>query len=221
MTVKNSKTKRKEDIKLLILEAARKLFLEQGFQATSVRKIAAEIGYSPTTIYLYYKDKNDIIYALHQEGFSLLRMKLTALAHVENPFERLKALGYSYLMFAKDYPDYYELMFMLKEPMQYLDNESEKEIWEGGRQVYAFIVSTIEECQEEGYFYSINPNEVALQAWSVVHGLCSLFLTTRLQKLVSDEPTPEESEGVLESVFKAYVDFVEQSKRLKNATNEN
>src|SRR5690625_6541021 len=73
----NKKTK--GDIKTAIINAAKKLILEKGFEATSLRKIAAEIGYSPTTIYLYYKDKNDIIYALHQDGFNLFRSKLDPL----------------------------------------------------------------------------------------------------------------------------------------------
>src|SRR5690554_7192785 len=123
------KKKPKEDIKTAILNAAKNLFLEKGFEATSLRKIAVEIGYSPTTIYLYYKDKNDIVYALHQEGFSLLRSELTALMIVEDPFERLKALGRSYLQFAKENPDYYELMFIQKEPMEFLDKDSENELW--------------------------------------------------------------------------------------------
>ncbi|VTQ03121.1 TetR/AcrR family transcriptional regulator [Sphingobacterium daejeonense] len=67
------KLKHKEDLRTLILEAAKKLFVQEGYEATSIRKIAKEIGFSPTTIYLYYKDKSDIVYALHQVGFGILR----------------------------------------------------------------------------------------------------------------------------------------------------
>lgn len=206
------KPKPKEDIKLSILNAAKKLFLEQGFEATSLRKIAVKIGYSPTTIYLYYKDKNDIIYELHQEGFNLFRAQLTALMTISHPFERLKALGDSYINFAQEHPDYYELMFMLKEPMRYLDSESDKEIWEGGKEMFSFILHTIQECQKEGYFYDNNPNHIAMQAWGAVHGLCSLYITTRLQRIAEgsfDFTSPEE---LLESSFRTYVDFIEKTK---------
>lgn len=79
------KGKQKADVKKLILSAAKKLFIEEGYRETSIRKIAAEIGYSPTTIYIYYKDKNDIVYALHQEGFSMLKTFFSALQIVEDP----------------------------------------------------------------------------------------------------------------------------------------
>jgi AcrR family transcriptional regulator len=216
MKALEAKNKRKEDVKLLILNAAKKLFLEKGFQATSVRNIATEIGYSPTTIYLYYKDKSDIVYDLHQEGFAILKNNLTTLSMVEAPFERLKALGRSYLNFAKENPDFYELMFVLKEPMQFLDNDSNEEIWEGGRQVFGFIVNTIKECQSEGYFYTKDPNYIALQAWGMVHGLCSLHITTRLQKIAQENFTSASSDELLEQAFKTYVEFIERTNSLKH-----
>jgi AcrR family transcriptional regulator len=123
MKVQEKKSKRKEDVKVLILNAAKKLFLEEGYQSASIRKIAAEIGLSPTTIYLYYKDKSDIAYALHLEGFAILRTLFSALISVESPFERLKATGRIYLKFSVDNPDFYSIMFMMKEPMDFLDSE--------------------------------------------------------------------------------------------------
>ncbi|MBW7869090.1 MAG: TetR/AcrR family transcriptional regulator [Brumimicrobium sp.] len=208
-----TKVKHKEDIKLSILNAAKTLFTEKGFEATSIRNIASEIGYSPTTIYLYYKDKNDIIYTLHQEGFDILRNKLTVLAFVENPFERLKALGKAYLKFAKEHRDYYELMFIQKEPMNFLDQDPNKEIWEGGRQIFSFIVGTISECQNMGYFNEDSPNDIALHSWGFVHGLCSLYLTTRLEKVACENFSTEPAEVLLDSAFNAYIRFVEQAKR--------
>src|SRR5690606_17197717 len=110
MGIKERKARHRENLKVQILEAAKKLFVKDGYQATSIRKIAAEIEFSPTTIYLYYKDKSDIAYALHQEGFSLLRERFVALEFVEQPFERLRAMGRAYIQFALDHPDFYELM---------------------------------------------------------------------------------------------------------------
>src|SRR5690606_20281741 len=114
MRIKERKERHKENLKAQILEAAKKLFVKDGYEATSIRRIAAEIEFSPTTIYLYYKDKSDIAYALHQEGFLLLRERFGALEFVENPFERLKAMGRAYIQFAVDHPDFYELMFVMR-----------------------------------------------------------------------------------------------------------
>lgn len=211
---KEKKIKQKEDIKELILNAAKETFVKDGYQGTSIRKIASKIGYSPTTIYLYYKDKNDIIYHLHQEGFNLLKMMFTALINIDSPFERLKALGRTYIQFAKENPEYYELMFVTKEPMVFLDEFNEK-IWEEGSRVFDSIRQTITECQEEGYFIQGKPEHITLQAWSIVHGICSLYLSTRLQKIGQVNMKVEDAEYLLDSTFKNYVDFVEQTKRKK------
>jgi AcrR family transcriptional regulator len=67
MTIANRKERQKEELRGKILEAAKALFIERGFEETSIRNIAEKIEYSPTTIYLYFKDKDDIFYSLHQE----------------------------------------------------------------------------------------------------------------------------------------------------------
>ena len=212
MKVSDKKVKRKEDVRTLILNAAKKLFVEEGYGSASIRKIAYEIGYSPTTIYLYYKDKSDIVHALHKEGFAILRMMFSSSVFVEDPFERLKVIGKTYLKFSKEYPDFYEVMFIMKEPMDYLESTSETECWEEGMQVFSLLVQTIIDCQEAGYFPGKNPEHTALQAWSMVHGLCSLHITTHLQK-VGEECLSEESYGFLvEETFKTYVELMGQTK---------
>ena len=85
MEIKERKLRHKEDLKQSILDAAKKLFLSEGYGATSIRKIAAEIEFSPTTIYLYYKDKAEIAHALHQEGFKELGARFAVLATVAGP----------------------------------------------------------------------------------------------------------------------------------------
>ncbi|HNR86201.1 MAG TPA: TetR/AcrR family transcriptional regulator [Taishania sp.] len=212
MTPQERKKGKKEDVRKLILDAAKKLFIEQGYEATSMRNIATEINYSPTTIYLYYKDKGDIIYALHQEGFTILKMLFMPLATVEAPFERLKALGRTYLNFAKEYPEYYEVMFMMKEPMDHLDKTANEELWEGGKEMFGFIISTIVECQEKGFFSKDNPHYIALQAWAMVHGLCSLYLTTRIHKIGMENEAALSADALLDNAYKSFVSFIESKK---------
>lgn len=72
MGIKERKEKHRKDLTMKILDAAKALFLRDGYNATSIRKIAEQIEFSPTTIYLYYKVKADIMFKLNQEGFKLL-----------------------------------------------------------------------------------------------------------------------------------------------------
>lgn len=117
MGIAERRSKHKENLRQAILDAAKKLFLRDGYHATSIRKIAQEIEFSPTTIYLYYKDKAEIAHALHIEGFKLLGQQLSVVQHIDDPFERLKVMGRIYIQFSLENTDFYELMFVLKEPM--------------------------------------------------------------------------------------------------------
>ena len=73
MGIVERKEKQKLEIKKMILEASMKLFVEEGFENVSIRKIAELIEYSPTTVYLYFKDKNEILFNLHDIGFQMLQ----------------------------------------------------------------------------------------------------------------------------------------------------
>ncbi len=106
MGITDRKDREKEDLHKSILKAAREVFLEKGYHQTSIRNIAEKIEYSPTTIYLYFKDKDAIFYALHTEGFVMLNSKMSVLFSVAEPLERLKAMGRIYLEFALQNPDF-------------------------------------------------------------------------------------------------------------------
>ena len=67
MGINERKEREREEIRELILNAAREIFVEEGYEHTSMRKIAQKIEYSPGTIYHHFKDKSDLLLALHDE----------------------------------------------------------------------------------------------------------------------------------------------------------
>lgn len=206
------KQRQKEDLKVLILEAAKKLFVQQGYESTSIRKIAQEIGFSPTTIYLYYKDKNDLIYALHQVGFTMMRDRFMPLGVVEDPFERLKAVGKNYIEFALDHPEYYEVMFMMKEPMDFLDQQCGSEQWQEGERVLEFLKMTVAQCQQQGYFKGMTVEAVTMQAWAAVHGLVTLHVTQHLEKIIDVVGFQEGVKDMMYASFEAFVQMMGSTK---------
>ncbi|UIR57645.1 TetR/AcrR family transcriptional regulator [Sphingobacterium sp. SRCM116780] len=204
--------KDKVDLRKRILEEAKKLFAQDGYNATSIRKIAAKLDISPTTIYLYYKDKSDIVYALHQEGFNMMKEMFFALEYVEDPFERLKAIGKSYIKFAISHPDFYELMFVTKEPMEFLDHHCMGGQWEEGDDVFSFLLQTVIACQSKGYFLGDDSLTVALQAWTTVHGLCSIYISGHLVKLLSEISAKKNTEQIIDDVYRLYTHYMESTK---------
>lgn len=200
MGIKERKEKHKEELKLRILDAAKDLFLKQGYDATSIRKIAEQIEISPTTIYLYYKDKSDIIYALHQEGFKILSSQFVVLQQVEDAFERLKAMGRIYMTFALENPDFYELMFIMKEPLDFVVKHCGSE-WEEGEFAFTSLLKTVADCKEIGYFKQMDTNSMALNIWAIMHGLCSLKLQGHLDHVASAHLSVPEGSTVLNEAY--------------------
>jgi AcrR family transcriptional regulator len=96
-----------------ILWAAKDLFLKEGYEATTIRRIAEVVGVSAPALYLYFKDKEAILLALCDQTFGFL---LERMAEIEKeglpPIERLRHCGEAYIRFALDNPREYWLTFM-------------------------------------------------------------------------------------------------------------
>ncbi|MEO6685362.1 MAG: TetR/AcrR family transcriptional regulator [Dyadobacter sp.] len=212
MAISDRKLREKEDLKKRILEAAKALFLEKGFEATSMRNIAERVEFSPTTLYLYYKDKNDIVFALHQEGFKLLAQQFSIVSNVEHPYERLKTMGRIYLKFAEENPDFYELMFVRQGPIIHVQKYNGDD-WQEGSRTYNVLYETVIACQKEGYFKDLLPHSVSLIIWSTLHGMCTLHMHMRLDCVTFEddyEVDPEKSRT--DFIYETFISFIERLK---------
>ena len=92
MGIAERRERDKQTMRRMILDTAMKLFVEDGYEQVSIRKIAENIEYSPATIYLYFKDKDEIFYGLHGEGFDKLLKRQQTTSSIEDPVERLHRL---------------------------------------------------------------------------------------------------------------------------------
>jgi len=178
MGLKERKERDKAEMREMILESAHKLFIDRGFEEVSIRNIAEAIEYSPATIYLYFKDKNEIFFALHTEAFKKFNAYMADLANIADPFDRLLAMGDKYIQFTNENPQYYEVMFIMDNPM---DCDENQEKWEEGNKALAAVEGLIAGCQQSGRFQGIDPKVMAFSIWSYMHGMCSLMLRKRLR----------------------------------------
>jgi AcrR family transcriptional regulator len=116
MGIKERQERDREAVRRAILDAARELFVTEGYRNVSIRKIAEKIEYSPAAIYGYFPSKDDIFYALAEEGFRLLHMSDdpgfdAQLAGVD-PLERVRSIFWRLYEFSRQQPQYFELMFV-------------------------------------------------------------------------------------------------------------
>lgn len=203
MATLERRVKEKLELKQLILAGARKLFLEKGIAQTTMRNIAEEINYSPGTIYVYFKDKNDILHAIHQEGFKQLGGQFATLFSVADPMERLKAMGRVYIRFALDNPEMYSLMFIQEAPIDFLV-ETHDEEWNEGKATFNVLQTTIGECVASGRFAGHNVEHLSYLVWSIVHGLCSLKVCNRIKTGILSNP-----DTIVEDAFDSFLKIID------------
>ncbi len=173
MGITERKDREKQEMIDLILDQAMKLIIAEGYDNITMRKIADKIEYSPTTIYLYFKDKSEILYSLLNMAFDKFYDAQLSVQNIADSKERLLVHGLSYVKFAMDNPHYYDLMFILKEP---IENMSCPEDWQNSTRTYEILKTNIKQCIEEGYLKDSDIEVVAFTFWSLVHGIASLII---------------------------------------------
>jgi len=202
MSIAERKLEEKQEMHNRILNGARKVFLQKGYDQTSMRNIAQEINYSPGSIYFYFKDKSEIFHELHKEGFTLLLNQLKVLEKVRDPFERLKASGRVFIQFAQENKDYYNLMFIVDEPVK----DSSSEGFQIAEEAISYMQGMISECQQKGKFKDMDTEYFTFLIISVVHGICALFCKNRNTSFVG-----KTDEELMQNGYESFVALLEKS----------
>jgi len=174
MPPKTKTAAEKQQLKKLIIDAARDLFVTKGVEAVSMREIAKGIGYSATSIYSHFKDKEAILRAIVDTDFQELATRQESILAISDPVERLQTLGRGYAEFALNYPNHYRMMFMMPRPMSCQDGTTEKGSAE--QATYDQLLNAVIAVHETGAVKDglDDPELVAQTIWAGIHGVCSL-----------------------------------------------
>lgn len=194
------KEREKLEMRQRVIKTAMKLFLKEGIENVSMRKIADKIEYSPGAIYSYFKDKGDIIHAIHDEGFEKLYSLQKSLDNIKDPFERLAEMGKLYMKFALENPDYYDLMFIAKGIAIKI---TEKQEWNIGQRSYDYLRNTVKECIEHGYVIESDVDSATFAVWGFVHGMAALIIRGRCA-MIPEEHINHIVKGSLEFMYKNF-----------------
>ena len=172
----------KSDATRRILEGARRVFERDGHDKISIRKVAREVGVSPGTLYLYYKDKGALMTALHEDAFLRERDRFAPLMIVGDAMERLEAMGRTYIKSALERPSDFHLMFV--DDCYYAAFRERGQEWYTNNGSFFLLVETIREGIDKGRFReNIEAESMAVILWSMVHGFTTLALSDRLGML--------------------------------------
>ncbi len=165
----------RESLREDILDAARQLFVRQGYEATSIRSIAAKVGASPGILYHYFEDKQDIMAHLVRETFHLLSARLEKIRADEAPVrERLRRGLRAYIDFGLEYPHHYTVLFMKPETWEGHERIHEA-FMQDGMKTFSCLQQMCAETIAEGLAREDirDQRELAQALWVAIHGLVS------------------------------------------------
>lgn len=173
MGIKERREMEKQWRKDQILDAARKLLLEDGMQTISINGIAREAELGVGTIYFYYKNKEEIFAALQQEGLRLLYSSISAIYRAKkDPKIKLKQMGLAYLSFSSDNKDYFDIInYFLASPKPVFPEKLKKKIDESGNKILDVISSVVSDGIAEKSFRETDSRRFSIMFWGTIHGL--------------------------------------------------
>jgi AcrR family transcriptional regulator len=200
MGVKERREREKSETRDKILDAARELFVTEGYEGVSMRKVAEKIEYSPTAIYVYFADKNELFHELCREDFARLQEAVAVADLPKDPIERLRQIGRNYVQFGINFPNHYVFMFMTVHPLHEPD-ELDREI-QGNPEVdaYALLKWAVQEAINAGSLREDlkNAELVSQTLWAAVHGVVSLHIAKNKDHWVEWRPFPERAEMMID-----------------------
>jgi AcrR family transcriptional regulator len=194
----------KQELKTRILDAARELFIAHGYEAVTMRKIAEKIEYSPTAIYLHFKDKEALVNELCVHDFRAFGAHFAQAASVRDPIERLRRAGAVYFDFARQHPQHYRLMFMTPLPPH-----PTIETVDPAEDAYGILLATVEQALAEGRLRPTYKDAalVAQTIWAAAHGVVSLEIAKGCEKgWIEWRPLDKRMVAMMDAIVAAFVE---------------
>ncbi|MBI4591031.1 MAG: TetR/AcrR family transcriptional regulator [Candidatus Rokubacteria bacterium] len=169
------------DLRRALLAAALRLLETEGPRALTLRAVARRAGVSQAAPYRHFADKQALLAAVAEEGFRAMTeaMRRATTEHPDNPLGRLHALGLAYVGFASGHPSHFRVMF----GREIADRSAYPSLGAAAQEAFALLLEAIADCQRAGFVRPGDLEELALSAWSIVHGLSALLVDSQLHGL--------------------------------------
>ena len=156
-----------------ILASACDLYLAEGLDGLSMRKLAREVGVTAPALYRYYESKEHVLLDVVNEAFREFRAALYQALEGRTPLARLFRARDGYLRFALEHPRWYRMVYITPEQLGVEGVPEEMEAH--GCSIHQFWVDRLRECMDAGFLREDDPVEVALTMWAHSHGMITLY----------------------------------------------
>lgn len=159
-----------------ILQAAERIFLLEGYQGATIRKIADEVGVSSTALYMHFRDKDEILLEICDQAIELLLKQNSEIA--ARPIDavaRVRLMLDAYMTFALENPNAYQLVFCGQSGIVSEEKQAATEAL--GDRCYEVWSGTVREIGATGRLRTGTADSAAQSMWAACHGLVALLLT--------------------------------------------
>lgn len=159
-----------------IADAAQELYLHDGLEGLSMRKVAEMVGVSAPAIYRHFRNKNELLNEIVVQALRVLEDYLRPGLDAGSPYERLVNMSENYLQFALEQPRYFEIAFLVpSHDVKAIPEEIERRNFG----TFKLALAQVAACMEQGLLKKDDPLETAIIVWAAVHGLVTLYRTGR------------------------------------------
>ena len=174
--ISERKERQRRGLRQEILSAALEVFANEGFQQLSMRKLAEKIEYSPTTIYLHFKDKAELFECVCEQTFAQLsEIFLGIVGASADPIDALQKCCRAYVDFGLTHPDQYTVAFLL-DSGQRLAPEEVLEKFPRAMEAFYELRVGVTACMETGEFAEADPDLLSQVIWAGLHGITALLI---------------------------------------------
>lgn len=177
MGVKERRAKQRGQLRQVILDAARDILVREGYEGLSMRKVADQIDYSPTAIYLHFEDRDDLVFCVCEELMAGLVRELQAVAERHaDPLVALKKGLRRYVDFGRQHPQHYQATFGMPHGR---DPQKDARYLEPGTmsmQAFGFLPRLVAECVKQKKLAKVDVHAASCALWAGIHGITSLLI---------------------------------------------
>jgi AcrR family transcriptional regulator len=175
--VKERRARHKNLVRQEILDAARDILVREGYEGLSMRKVAEKIDYSPTAIYLHFKDRDDLVFNVCEQLMAGLARELQEVANRSpDPLVALKKGLRRYVEFGLAHPQHYEATFGI--PHGHDPDKDARYLAPGtmSMQAFGFLPQLVGECIKQKKLAKVDVHAASCALWAGIHGITSLLI---------------------------------------------
>jgi AcrR family transcriptional regulator len=200
MGVAERRDRQREEVRRKILDAARELFMAEGSERVTMRRIALAIEYSPTAIYNHFEDKDALLNSLCEDEFGRLLSLLATGSRPRSAVAWIRQLGLGYARFGLGYPNHYRFMFMTPGAFGRDHRPSAP-----AQQAFGLLRSAVKKAIDDGEFRKADVDAVAQVLWSSIHGAVALLVTFRRDRFPGAPAKADLVERVVENGIRGFL----------------